>query len=208
MSLPWPAHFLALSPIQSWIASALSPASGLSDQVHLAHVYGAKHRSVIARFTVEARARSAQEVVSKATLESRFFYAPAVDRRDMRAAPENVRERLAAEVVDVPTFGEGLPTNHIAPDAAARDAYLDALRWGTRAQRERTLVLAGRLFSVKDFQQLEVIRESEGFPGLASRWRPLLPPHRAHPLIHPRMTRLTNLSDVLANGHAKNRAPP
>jgi hypothetical protein len=52
---------------------------------------------------------------------------------------------------------------------AVREAYLDALPWGTRAQRERALVLAERLHLIKDALTLEAIRESEGFPDGVQR---------------------------------------
>lgn len=55
--------------------------------------------------------------------------------------------------------------------AAARDAYLDALPWGTRPQRERALEVAVRLLEIKDYHTLEVIRDAEGFPGVFS-WGP------------------------------------
>lgn len=120
---PWPAHFLALPPIQSWIAAALAPSFGpigpIGDVI-LARVYEVKHRAVTARFTVRPRGRPATDVVFKATLEPLFFYAPYVDRLMMRAAPRHVPELIAAQVVDVPTFGEGLPTKAIAPKAALR----------------------------------------------------------------------------------------
>lgn len=52
---------------------------------------------------------------------------------------------------------------------AARDAYLDALPWGTHAQRARALELAVRLLEIKDCHALEVIRDAEGFPGVFPR---------------------------------------
>ena len=117
---PWPAHFLALPPIQSWIASALAHSFGPIRDVTLTHVYEVKTRAVTARFAIRTRAQSPCDVVFKATLEPLFFYAPSVDRLVLRAAPRHVPELLAAEVVDVPTFGEGLPPQAIAPEAAMR----------------------------------------------------------------------------------------
>jgi hypothetical protein len=55
---------------------------------------------------------------------------------------------------------------------AARDAYLAALPWGTRAQRERALELAVLLHDIKDYHTLEVIRDAEGFSGVFS-WGPV-----------------------------------
>jgi len=52
---------------------------------------------------------------------------------------------------------------------AARDAYLGALSWGTRPQRERALELAVLLHDIKDYHTLEVIRDSEGFSGVHPR---------------------------------------
>jgi hypothetical protein len=52
---------------------------------------------------------------------------------------------------------------------AARDAYLDALPWGTRRQRERALELAVLLHDIKDHHTLETIRDAEGFSGVLSR---------------------------------------
>lgn len=54
---------------------------------------------------------------------------------------------------------------------AARDAYLDALPWGTRTQRDRALELAVLLHDIKDHHLLEVIRDTEGFSGVFS-WGP------------------------------------
>jgi hypothetical protein len=52
--------------------------------------------------------------------------------------------------------------------AAARGAYLDALPWGTRPQRERALELAVLLCDIKNGHTGEVIRDAEGFPGVFS----------------------------------------
>jgi hypothetical protein len=51
----------------------------------------------------------------------------------------------------------------------ARGAYLDALPWGTRPQRERALELAVLLCDIKNGHVGEVIRDAEGFPGVFSR---------------------------------------
>jgi hypothetical protein len=48
----------------------------------------------------------------------------------------------------------------------ARDAYLAALPWGTRPQRERALELAVLLHDITDYHTLETIRDAEGFSGV------------------------------------------
>ena len=115
----WPDHFLSLPPIQDWIASSVAPRRSRPSRVELAQVYEAKTRAVTARFTVH-HSGSSEDVVFKATLEPLFFYAPHVDRLLMRVAPCHVPELIAAQVVDIPTFGEGLPATAIAPEAALR----------------------------------------------------------------------------------------